>query len=300
LSEKYHSGFVAIIGRPNAGKSTLLNNLVGQKIAIVSDKPQTTRNRIQGVMSEPRGQVVFLDTPGVHKPKHRLGEYMVQVAKNSLREVDAILYVVDVKAEFGTGEEYVLGMLENIKTPVILVLNKIDLIDKESLLPTLSEWDKRGKFAAIVPFSALKGNNYGGLKDEIFKYLPEGPQYYPEDAVTDHPERFIIGELIREKVLLKTRDEIPHSIAVDVEQIKDKEELVSIRAVIYVERDSQKGIIIGKSGGMLKDIGSLARQEIEQLLGSKVFLDLWVKVKKDWRNQDQTLRNLGYNSREDV
>ncbi len=299
MSNNYRSGFVAIIGRPNAGKSTLLNNLVGQKIAIVSDKPQTTRNRVQGIMTEPRGQVVFLDTPGVHKPKHRLGEYMVQVARTSLKEVESILYVVDVSAEFGSGEEYVLGLLQDIKTPVILVLNKIDLLDKESLLPLLAEWDQRRKFAAIVPFSALKGDNYAALKDEIFKYLPEGPQYYPDDAVTDHPERFIVGELIREKVLQKTRDEIPHSIAVDVEQMRDKAGLVSIRAAIYVERDSQKGIIIGKNGSMLKDIGSLARQEIEHLLGSKVFLDLWVKVKKDWRNQELTLRNLGYNSRED-
>lgn len=299
MTKDYRSGFVAIIGRPNAGKSTLLNHLVGQKIAIVSDKPQTTRNRIQGVLSEQRGQVVFLDTPGVHKPKHRLGEYMVKVATGSLHGVDAILYLVDVTAKFGPGEEYILQLLQGVETPVILVLNKIDLVEKERLLPLLAEWDKRGKFTAIVPLSALKGSNTGDLKEEIFKYLPIGPQYYPEDAVTDHPERFIIGEIIREKVLQRTREEIPHSIAVEVEQIEDKETLVSIRAAIYVERDSQRGIIIGKSGSMLKEIGSEARQDMEQLLGSKVFLQLWVKVKKDWRNREGILRNLGYDSREE-
>lgn len=299
MTKDYVSGFVAIIGRPNAGKSTLLNNLVGQKIAIVSDKPQTTRNRIQGVLTEPRGQVVFLDTPGVHKPKHRLGEYMVQVATNSLRGADAVLYLVDVTAKFGSGEEYMVQLVQGVETPVILVLNKIDLVEKESLLPLLAEWSKRGNFASIVPLSALEGSNTDRLKAEIFNYLPEGPQYYPEDSVTDHPERFIIGELIREKVLHRTRDEIPHSIAVEVEEIQDKETLVSIRAVIYVERDSQRGILIGKSGAMLKQIGSDARQDIEQMLGCKVFLELWVKVKKDWRNREGILRNLGYDSREE-
>ncbi len=299
MSKEYRSGFAAIIGRPNAGKSTMMNNLVGQKIAIVSDKPQTTRNRIQGVLSEDRGQVVFLDTPGMHKPKNRLGEYMVQVTKNTLQGVDLILYLADVTARFGPGEEYVLGLLQQVETPVILALNKVDLVDKESLLPLLAEWNQRGRFDGIVPISALEGSNLNRLKDEIFRHLPPGPQYYPEDAVTDHPERFIIGELIREKVLQKTRDEIPHSIAVEVEDIKDQESLVSIGAVIYVERDSQRGIIIGKSGGMLKQIGSEARRDIEQMLGSKVFLNLWVKVKKDWRNREDILRNLGYDSREE-
>ncbi len=299
MSKEYRSGFAAIIGRPNAGKSTLMNTLVGQKIAIVSDKPQTTRNRIQGVLSEDRGQVVFLDTPGVHKPKDRLGEYMVQVAKNTLKGVDLILYLVDVTAKFGSGEEYVLGLLQEVDTPVILALNKVDLVEKESLLPLLAQWDQRGRFDGIVPISALQGSNEDRLKDEIFKHLPEGPQYYPADAVTDHPERFIIGELIREKVLQKTRDEVPHSIAVEVEEVKEKESLVSIGAVIYVERDSQRGIIIGKSGGMLKQIGSEARRDIEQMLGSKVYLNLWVKVKKDWRNREAVLRNFGYDSREE-
>ncbi|HWJ03425.1 MAG TPA: GTPase Era [Verrucomicrobiae bacterium] len=298
MSKGYRSGFVAIIGRPNAGKSTLLNHLVGQKVAIVSDKPQTTRNTIQGIMTEARGQVVFLDTPGIHKPKHRLGEYMVQSAQRSLQGVDAILYLVDATAKFGTGEEFVLGMLAQAGSPVILVLNKIDLVAKEGLLPLLAEWNGRGKFAAMVPASALSGSNVEGIKDELFKHLPEGPQYYPEDAITDHPERFVMAELIREKVLHRTRDEIPHSIAVDVDEVKDKQELVKIRATIYVERDSQRGIIIGKSGAMLKQIGSEARKDIEQMLGSKVFLELWVKVKKDWRNRESALRNLGYDARE--
>lgn len=298
MKQDYRSGFVAIIGRPNAGKSTLLNHLVGQKVAIISDKPQTTRNRIQGVMSEDRGQVVFLDTPGIHKPKHRLGEYMVEVAQSSLQGADLILYMVDVTAAFGSGEEYILNLLKEIKIPVILVLNKVDRMEKEKLLPVLAAWNSRGSFAAIVPISALAGDNCNRLKDEIFQYLPQGPQYYPEDAVTDHPERFIIGELIREKVLLKTRDEVPHAIAVVVEEVADKRDLVSIRAVIYVERDSQKGIIIGKNGSMLKEIGAEARQDIEELLGSKVFLDLWVKTKKDWRDRENILQNLGYDLRE--
>ncbi|MDA8441140.1 MAG: GTPase Era [Peptococcaceae bacterium] len=298
MQNNYRSGFVAIVGRPNAGKSTLLNNMVGQKIAIVSDKPQTTRNRIQGVMSEPRGQVVFLDTPGVHKPKHRLGEYMADITRSSLQGVDVILYMVDVTAKFGSGEEFVLNLLAKIDTPVVLLLNKVDLVAKESLFPLLAEWNQRGKFAAIIPASALTGDNSESIKAEIFKLLPEGPQYYPEDAVTDHPEQFIIAEFIREKVLLKTRDEIPHSVAINVEEVVDKPELVSIRAVIYVERDSQRGIIIGKGGSMLKEIGAEARRDMEQLLGSKVYLELWVKVKKDWRNRDDMLRNLGYDSRE--
>lgn len=298
MSNEYRSGFVAIIGRPNAGKSTLLNNLVGQKVAIVSDKPQTTRNRIQGVMTEERGQVVFLDTPGIHKPKHRLGEYMVEVAKTSLSGVDLILYVVDASVKFGGGEEYILNTLANSDAPIILALNKIDLVEKTNLLPEIAAWDKRGKFSAIVPISALDDSNVDDLKAEIFAQLPEGPQYYPEDAVTDHPERFIIAEMVREKVFNHTREEIPHSIAVDVIKVADRNNLVSIQAAIYVERDSQRGIIIGKNGAMLKLIGSEARQDIEQLLGTKVFLELWVKVKKDWRNREGVLRDLGYDSRE--
>ena len=297
MANDFRSGFVAIIGRPNAGKSTLLNKLVGQKVAIVSDKPQTTRNTIQGIMTEERGQVIFLDTPGIHKPKHRLGEYMVKAATNSIKGVDLIVYVVDTTAKFGPGEEFVVETLSEVKKPVVLLLNKVDLVTKEAMLPLLAEWSARYQFATMIPVSALNGSNVDRLKDELFKHLPEGPQYYPEDEVTDHPERFVMAEMIREKVLHKTRDEIPHSIAVDIEEVKDKENLVVVRATIYVERDSQRGIIIGKSGAMLKEVGAEARVDIEEMLGSKVFLELWVKVKKDWRNRDNVLRNFGYDSR---
>lgn len=293
-SSGFRSGFVAVIGRPNAGKSTLLNQLLGQKVLIMSDKPQTTRNKIQCILTEERGQVIFLDTPGIHKPKHKLGEFMVDVAIDSLREVDLVLYMVDVTAEFGPGEEYIIKALKQAKTRSILVLNKIDLLKKEQILKLIQDYSKLADFLAIIPLSAKTGENKEELLKVIFGQLPEGPMYYPEDEVTDQPERFIMAELVREKVLQLTRDEVPHSIAVVVESVEEKTTLVKVRALIIVERDSQKGIIIGQGGKLLKEIGRLARQDIETLLGSKVFLELWVKVKKDWRNRVDNLRELGY------
>ncbi|MDD2233701.1 MAG: GTPase Era [Desulfitobacteriaceae bacterium] len=290
----FRSGFVAVIGRPNAGKSSLLNHLLGQKVLIMSDKPQTTRNKIQCILTEERGQIVFLDTPGVQRPKHKLGQYMAEATKESIRDVDLILYVVDIAAAYGSGEEFVLGMLKQSGTPYILVLNKIDLISQEQLLKSLEKYAKPADFLAVIPVSAKYGANTGELLKVLFEQLPEGPLYYPADEVTDQPERFIMAELIREKVLELTRDEVPHSIAVIIEQVEAKRSLVKIRAQIIVERASQKGIIIGQRGKMLREIGSLARRDIEALLGSKVFLELWVKVMKDWRNRLDYLREFGY------
>lgn len=295
--EGFRSGFVTVIGRPNAGKSTLLNQLLGQKVLIMSDKPQTTRNKIHCILTEERGQVIFLDTPGIHKPKHKLGEFMVDSALESLREVDLILYMVDATAEFGGGEEYILENLKNVKTPCILLLNKIDLIEKDKLLKLIKNFSSLRDFLAIIPISAKTGENKEDLLNVIFKEMPEGPMYYPEDEVTDQPERFIMAELVREKVLQLTRDEVPHSIAVLVESVEEKRTLVKVRAVVVVERDSQKGIIIGQGGSLLKEIGRLARLDIETLLGSKVFLELFVKVEKDWRNRGNSLREFGYSNR---
>lgn len=298
-TKDFRSGFVSVIGRPNAGKSTLLNHLLGQKVLIMSDKPQTTRNRIQCILTEKRGQIVFLDTPGIHKPKHKLGEYMVGAAKESMREVDAIIYMVDLSSDYGSGEEYIIEMLKHTKTPVVLVLNKVDLLGKEQLVHKIQQFSALAEFKAIVPISAKTGENTDELLNVIFNLMPKGPMYYPEDEVTDQPERFIMAELIREKVLQLTRDEIPHSIAVVIEEVQEKKSLVKIRALIIVERESQKGIVIGAKGTQLKAIGSLARQDIEALLGSPVFLELWVKVKKDWRNRADSLRNYGYGKERD-
>ncbi|AET70387.1 GTP-binding protein Era [Desulfosporosinus orientis DSM 765] len=293
-SREFRSGFVSVIGRPNAGKSTLLNHLLGQKVLIMSDKPQTTRNRIQCILTEERGQVIFLDTPGIHKPKHKLGEFMVGTAKESMREVDVILYVVDLSADFGPGEEYIIAMLKQTKTPCVLALNKVDLLNKEQLMRKVQQFSQMADFKAIVPISAKTGENTDELLNVIFNQLSSGPMYYPEDEVTDQPERFIMAELVREKVLQLTHDEIPHSIAVVIEEVQEKKTLVKVRALVVVERESQKGIIIGSGGKQLKEIGRLARQDIEALLGSPVFLELWVKVKKDWRNRLDSLRNYGY------
>jgi len=295
LPKGFRSGFVAVIGRPNAGKSTLLNHLLGQKVLIMSDKPQTTRNRIQCILTEERGQIIFLDTPGVHKPKHKLGEYMAGAAKDSIREVDIILYVVDTSAAYGPGEEFVLEMIKQSSTPCVLALNKLDLLTKDQLMQSIKKYAELADFLAVVPISAKNGENTEELLKVLYNQIPEGPLYYPADEVTDQPERFIMAELIREKVLDLTRDEVPHSIAVIIEEVEEKRSLVKIRAQIIVERDSQKGIIIGQKGQMLKEIGSLARQDIETLLGSKVFLELWVKVKKDWRNRPDSLKEFGYN-----
>ena len=293
---KHYSGFVAVVGRPNVGKSTLVNSLIGEKIAIMSDRPQTTRNKIMCILNTDNAQIMFLDTPGIHKPQHKLGEYMVRSAESTLHEVDVILFVVDVNEKKGAGDDYIIEQLKKVKTPVILVANKIDkLADKGQLFPIISSYTKSFDFTAVVPTSALTDNEFKALLGEIVKHLPEGPQYFPEDMITDQPERVIAAEMIREKVLKLTRDEVPHSIAVEIEEMKTRtNEDLYIRAVIYVERESQKGIVIGAKGSLLKLIGRQAREDIENLLGNKVYLDLWVKVKADWRNRENVLRQFGY------
>ena len=295
MSNNYKSGFVSVIGRPNVGKSTLINSLIGQKIAIMSDKPQTTRNKILCVLTQDDAQILFIDTPGIHKPKHKLGEYMVKAAENTLKEVDVILFVVDATENIGAGELYIMERLQSTQAPVILVVNKVDQINKQQVLPVISRYSDKLNFVGAIPISAKEKTNLDQLVQEIKKYLEEGPQYYPSDMITDQPERLVIGELIREKALHLTKEEIPHAIAVDIEEIsKRNNDDLYIRATIYVERESQKGIVIGAKGSLLKEIGQLARADIENLLGSKVYIDLWVKVKKDWRNRDGILRGFGY------
>jgi GTP-binding protein Era len=290
---------VAIIGRPNVGKSTLLNQLVGHKVAIMSDKPQTTRHKIHSIITRDDAQIIFLDTPGIHKPKHKLGEYMVEVALGALKEVDVILFLVEPQLP-GPGDEYIIYQLREVTTPVILVINKIDLLEnKAELLPLIDVFRQKYNFAEIVPVSALKPENLERLMDLVVSYLPYGPKYYPDDMITDRPEQFIMAELIREKVLHLTSQEVPHGVAVVVEEVEPRsEQLVYVRAVIYTEKESHKAILIGKGGRMLKEIGRLAREEMELLLGSKIYLDLWVKVKEDWRNQDLYLKNFGYSNRD--
>ena len=291
---EYKSGFVALIGRPNVGKSTLLNKIIGQKVVITSDKPQTTRSRIQCILTQDDAQIIFLDTPGIHKPKFKLGEYMLKAAEGTLKEVDAIFFVVDATEKFGGGEKYILERLNATSKPVILVVNKIDLIGREKILPIIADYSARKNFAAVVPISASDGTNVDALIAEAKNFLPAGVQYYPADMVTDQPERLIVAELIREKILHATRDEVPHSIAVDLDEFTERDNgTIFIRATIYVERDSQKRILIGKGGAMLKQIGAAARPEIEMLLGTKIFLDLWVKVKRDWRNSIGALQSFG-------
>lgn len=295
-SNNFKSGFISIIGRPNVGKSTFLNRVVGQKIAIMSDKPQTTRNKVQGVVTTDTSQLVFIDTPGIHKPKHKLGDFMVKSARNTLKEVDVIMFMVNANEPIGGGDRFIIDLLQNTETPVFLVINKIDLVHPDDLLTTITSYTEEYDFAEIVPLSALNGNNVERLMETLTNYLPEGPKYYPDDQVTDHPERFIISEFIREKVLHLTREEIPHSVAVVIEKI-DRDEsrgLVDVAATIVVDRDSQKGIVIGKKGALLKEIGTKARHDIEMLLGSKVYLELWVKVQKDWRNKPGQLREFGF------
>lgn len=293
--EQFKSGFVAIIGRPNVGKSTLMNQMIGQKIAIMSDKPQTTRNRIHGVLTTDEGQIVFLDTPGIHKPQSRLGDFMMKSALNTLNEVEAILFLIDVSEGLGGGDKFIIEKLAQVNTPVFLVMNKIDKVEPEQLLPIIEQYRGLHDFAEVVPVSAKQGNNVNTLVSTLFGYMEEGPQYYPDDQVTDFPEQFICAEFIREKILHVTREEVPHSIAVYIESMEKKENgVVHIGAVILVERDSQKGIVIGKQGMFLKEIGRQARMDIERLLGSKIFLELWVKVKKDWRNRESVLKELGF------
>ncbi|XKE78891.1 GTPase Era [Oceanobacillus kapialis] len=297
--ENFKSGFVAIIGRPNVGKSTFMNRVIGQKIAIMSDKAQTTRNKIQGVLTQDDSQIVFIDTPGIHKPKHRLGDFMVKTAENTLNEVDAILFMINAKEGYGRGDQYILDLLQNVNRPVYLVINKIDLIHPDDLFPLIEQYKDKLEFQEVIPISALEGNNVTHLLDVLKAKLPEGPQYYPEDQVTDHPERFVITELIREKVLQLTREEIPHSIAVVMENMEKRDNnSLYIQATIVTERKTQKGILIGKQGSMLKNIGKYARQDIEALLGSKIYLELWVKVKKDWRNKQNQLHEYGFRSDE--
>lgn len=298
MSDQYKSGFAALIGRPNVGKSTLMNCLIGQKIAITSNKPQTTRNRIQTVYTSEEGQIVFVDTPGIHKAKNRLGDYMVNVARRSLSEVDVILWLVEPSNYIGAGEESILEQLSRVNTPVILVINKIDTVKKEELLGFIDTYRKRMDFAEIVPVSALKKDNTEELLSCIFKYLPYGPAFYDDDTVTDQPQRQIVAELIREKALRTLEEEIPHGIAVTIEKMKRRGKIMDIEATIICERDSHKGIIIGKQGSMLKRIGSSARRDIEEMLECKVNLQLWVKVKKDWRDSEFLLKNFGYNPKD--
>ncbi|MCI8566574.1 MAG: GTPase Era [Lachnospiraceae bacterium] len=291
----FHSGFAALIGRPNVGKSTLMNRLVGQKIAITSDKPQTTRNRIQTVYTDEQAQIIFLDTPGIHKAKNKLGEYMVGVAERTLKEVDVILWLVEPTTYIGAGEQHIIQRLQTVKTPVVLVINKVDTVAKDEILRFIDVYRQAFAFQEIVPVSALTGTNTDELLAVIKQYLPQGPQYYDEDTVTDQPMRQIAAELIREKALKCLNDEIPHGIAVVIESMKERKNgLYDIEATMICERSSHKGIIIGRQGGMLKKIGSAARYEIEALLGTKVNLQLWVKVRKEWRDNELYLKNYGY------
>ncbi len=295
MSKQFKSGFVAIVGRPNVGKSTFMNYVLGQKIAIMSDKAQTTRNKIQGVYTNKDCQIVFLDTPGIHKPKHELGNFMVESAYSALKEVDAVLFMVNAAEKRGPGDDFIIEKLKEIKTPVFLVLNKIDLISPDELLDRVESYQETIPFAGIIPISVLQGNNVQELMTTLTNHLPEGPQYYPSDQITDHPEYFVVSELIREKILHLTKEEIPHSVAVTVDKMqKDEFDKVHVYANIIVERPTQKGIIIGKGGKLLKEIGVRARKDIEQLLGNKVYLELWVKVEKDWRKKKSHLQDFGY------
>ncbi|MBR6642299.1 MAG: GTPase Era [Lachnospiraceae bacterium] len=301
MNNNFKSGFVTLIGRPNVGKSTLMNHLIGQKIAITSDKPQTTRNRIQTVYTDERGQVIFLDTPGIHKAKNKLGEYMVKVAKDTLNEVDVVLWLVEPTTYIGAGEQHIIEQLGKVKTPVILVINKIDTVKKEEIMAAIETYQNQYPFAEIVPVSAKKKENTDRLMELVYKYLPYGPMYYDEDTVTDQPERQIAAELIREKALRLLGEEVPHGIAVTIEKMRERADgsMVDIEATIVCERDSHKGIIIGKQGAMLKKIGTKAREEIERLFEYKVNLKLWVKVKKDWRDSDILMKNYGYRDNPD-
>lgn len=295
MTKPFKSGFVAIVGRPNVGKSTFMNYVLGQKIAIMSDKAQTTRNKIQGVYTKDDAQIVFLDTPGIHKPKHELGEFMVKSAYSALKEVDAVLFMVNVSEKRGPGDDFIIEKLKGIKTPIFLVLNKIDLVTPEVLLERVESYKDALDFAGVFQISVLQGNNVNELMEGLINALPEGPQYYPADQITDHPEYFVVSELIREKILQLTQEEIPHSVAVTVDKMqKDEFDKVHVYANIIVERKSQKGIIIGKGGRLLKEIGTRARRDIQQLLGNKVYLELWVKVEKDWRKRKSNLQEYGY------
>ena len=300
MREDFKSGFAAIIGRPNVGKSTLMNHLIGQKIAITSRKPQTTRNRIQTIYTDEQGQIVFLDTPGIHKAKNKLGEYMVNVAQRTFKDADVVLWLVEASTYVGAGERHIAEQLKTCKLPVILVINKVDTVKKEEVPSFIQAYRNLYDFAEIVPVSALRSQNLDTLLECIFKYLPYGPQFYDEDTVTDQPQRQIVAEMIREKALRTLDEEIPHGIAVTIDRMKERPDgkIVDIDATIICERDSHKGIIIGKQGAMLKKIGSAARYEIENMLEQKVNLKVWVKVKKDWRDSDYLIKNFGYDKKE--
>ena len=292
----YKSGFVTIIGRPNVGKSTLLNHIVGEKMAIISNKPQTTRNKIQCIYNEDNAQIVFIDTPGIHKPKNKLGEYMVNISQDALREVDVILLLVDESTHMGPGDEYILEQIRDTKTPKILAINKIDKLKGEQVQTIIDNYESFGVFDHIIPISAQDGIGIAGLMDAIKKIIPEGPQYFPDDMITDQPERFIVSEIIREKALHYLEEEVPHGVAVGIESMRKREDkdIIDINAVIYCERNSHKGIIIGKEGRKLKGIGKSDREDIERLLGSKVYLEIWVKVEKNWRDKEKAIKCFGY------
>lgn len=296
MGNEYRSGFIAIIGRPNVGKSTLMNAMIGEKIAIVSDKPQTTRSKIQCVLTRDEYQIIFVDTPGLHKPKNKLGEYMVNAAMGTLNEVDAILFVIDAAAGIGNGDKKIAEMLKHIDTPVIAVFNKADMLSSVDIASRIDDFKKDYNFYDVLAISALTGINLDLLEKKIVSYLPEGPQYYPRDMITDQPERLIIAEMIREKALELLKDEVPHGIGVEIIEINEREDkpLMDIHAVIYCEKKSHKAIIIGKGGKMLKEIGQNARKDIENLLGTKVYLELWVKISEGWRNNQSILKNFGY------
>ena len=298
MNNKYKSGFVTLIGRPNVGKSTLMNYLIGQKIAITSKKPQTTRNRIQTVLTREDGQIIFVDTPGIHKAKNKLGEYMVNVAERTLNEVDVVLWLVEPTTFIGAGEQHIASQLKKVKTPVVLVINKTDSVKKEDIFPAIAAYKDVYDFADIVPVSARSGDNTEELLKVVMKYLPYGPQFYDEDTITDQPERQIVAELIREKALHSLNEEIPHGIAVAIDQMKKRGKVMHIDATIICERVSHKGINSVKQGNMLKKIGSTARYEIEKMLDCQVNLKLWVKVKKDWRDSEFLMKNFGYREEE--
>lgn len=294
-NKEFNSGFVSIVGRPNVGKSTLMNNIIGEKITITSDKAQTTRNQIQGIYTTDTEQIVFIDTPGIHKPKHQLGKFMVRTALSTLNEVDIILFMINVSEKMGPGDKFIMEKLKNTSTPVFLVLNQIDKVHPDELLPIIKSYQNEMEFKEIIPVSAINGNNVDRLLKVISSYLEAGPQYYPSDQVSDHPEYFIVSEFVREKILEVTREEIPHSVAVVTESMeRADDEIIDIRVVINVERNSQKGIVIGKGGKLLKEIGTKARKDIEKLLGSRVFLELFVKVESDWRDTPRDLSRFGY------
>lgn len=294
-NKEFNSGFVSIVGRPNVGKSTLLNNIIGEKITITSDKAQTTRNQIQGIYTTDKEQIVFIDTPGIHKPKHQLGHFMVRTALSTLNEVDIVLFMINVSEKMGPGDKFIMEKLKNTSTPVFLVLNQIDKVHPDELLPIIESYQNEMEFKEIIPVSAINGNNVDRLLEVVSSYLEAGPQYYPSDQVSDHPEYFIVSEFVREKILELTREEIPHSVAVVTESMeRADDEIIDIRVVINVERKSQKGIVIGKGGKLLKEVGTRARKDIEKLLGSRVFLELFVKVEDDWRDSSRDLSRFGY------